>query len=76
VPGDIGMLKVSYLGPAYLAYNILDIDADYQYALVSGSGLDYLWILSRETDMPDHVKIRFLKAASAIGFDIGKLEWF
>ncbi|MBD1395264.1 lipocalin family protein [Mucilaginibacter glaciei] len=71
----VGMLKVSYLGPFYAAYNILDLDADYQYALVSSSGVDYLWVLSRQTTVPDHIRTQFLNKAAAIGFDIGKLEW-
>ena len=70
-----GMLKVSYFGPFFAAYNILDLDPDYRYTLVSGSGLDYLWILSRETTVPDDIKERFLKRAGEIGFDINKLEW-
>lgn len=72
---NIGKLKVSYLGPFFLAYNVLDIDPDYQYALVSGSGLSYLWILSRETTIPEAIKTQFLNTAATIGFDIEKLEW-
>ena len=72
---DVGMLKVSYLGPLFLAYNVLDIDDDYKYALVSGSSINYLWILSRENSVPDDIKQRFLKLAQSIGFAIEKLEW-
>jgi len=74
-PQYIGMLKVSYFGPFYLSYNVLDLDPDYKYALVSGSGLDYLWILSRETTIPDDIKAQFLSTAANIGFDVNKLEW-
>lgn len=72
---DTGMLKVSYLGPVYLAYNVLAVDPDYQYAMVSGSGLNYLWILSRQATIPDDVKARFLRRAKAIGFAVDELEW-
>jgi len=72
---DIGMLKVSYFGPAYANYNVLDIDADYKYALVSGSGLGFLWILSKETTVPENIKTQFINKAKAIGFTIEKLEW-
>ncbi len=72
---DTGMLKVSYFGPFYANYNVLDIDADYKHALVSGSGLGYLWILSKESSVPDDLKKRFLRKAKNIGFDIDKLEW-
>jgi apolipoprotein D and lipocalin family protein len=70
-----GQLEVAYFLPIYLDYNILDIDDDYQYALVSGSGLGYLWLLSRESSMPEEMKQRFLQNAISLGFDISKLEW-
>ena len=72
---SVGKLKVSYFAPVYFAYNVLDIDADYKYALVSTSNLDYLWLLSREADIPTKIKKRFLTKALEIGFDIAKLEW-
>jgi len=74
-PDNIGRLKVAYFLPIYLDYNILDIDATYQYAMVSGSSPDYLWIISRENSIPDAVKERFLVKASNLGFDVSKLEW-
>ncbi|MGZ3758104.1 MAG: lipocalin family protein [Mucilaginibacter sp.] len=70
-----GKLAVAYYLPFYLDYNILDIDRDYKYALVSGNSLDYLWILSRETGIPDDIRARFLAKSEALGFDTGKLEW-
>jgi apolipoprotein D and lipocalin family protein len=72
---EIGMLKASYFGPFYLSYNVLAIDPDYQHALVSGSGLDYLWLLSRDKAIPGDIKQQFLDTAKHIGFDINKLEW-
>jgi apolipoprotein D and lipocalin family protein len=72
---NVGMLQVSYLRPFYAAYNVLDVDDDYQYALVSGSGLDYLWILSRTTTVPMDIRNRFLQKAAEFGFDVGMLEW-
>ncbi|WP_428328985.1 lipocalin family protein [Mucilaginibacter sp.] len=72
---NVGMLKASYFGPFYSAYNILALDPDYKYALVSGSGLDYLWILSRDTFIPDEIKEEFLNTAKNIGFAVDQLEW-
>ncbi len=72
---DVGMLKVSYFGPFYASYNILDLDKGYQYALVSGSSVDYLWILSRETTIPEPIKRQFLSTARRFGFAVEKLEW-
>ncbi|RFZ92911.1 hypothetical protein D0C36_16090 [Mucilaginibacter conchicola] len=70
-----GELEVACYLPIYLDYNVLDIDEGYQYALVSGSGLDYLWLLSCESSMPEEMKQRFLQRATSLGFDIDKLEW-
>ena len=50
---DEAKLKVSFFGPFYSGYNVIAIDDDYRYALVAGESLKYLWLLSRETTMPD-----------------------
>lgn len=71
----VGMFKVSYLGLFYAAYNVLDIDPHYKYALVSGNRLDYLWILSREPSVPEDIKHQFLLKAMSIGFAVEQLEW-
>ena len=74
-PETRGKLEVAYYLPIYLDYNVLDIDEDYHYALVSGSSLDYLWILSRENSIPDDIKTRFLSKAESLGFNTAELEW-
>jgi apolipoprotein D and lipocalin family protein len=70
-----GKLKVSYFLPIYLDYNVLDIAGDYEYAMVSGNRLDYLWIISRENSVPDEIRSRFLAKATNLGFDTARLEW-
>lgn len=72
---NVAMLKVSFFGPFYAGYNVLAIDKDYKYALVSGDSLDYLWILSREKTIPDSVKQDYLKQAQAIGYNTDDLIW-
>jgi apolipoprotein D and lipocalin family protein len=74
-PDTRGKLKVAYFLPVHLDYNVLDVDDDYQYALVSGSSLEYLWMLSRDNSLPEEIKNRFLEKAMALGFDVTKLEW-
>lgn len=69
------MLKVSFFGPFYAGYNVIALDDNYKYALISGGSRDYLWILSREPVIPDDVKTRYLKIARDLGFDVGKLLW-
>lgn len=69
------MLKVSFFGPFYGGYNVIALDSDYQYALVSGGNLEYLWILSRTKTIPESVKLNFVNQAKSIGFDTSKLIW-
>jgi len=72
---DIAMLKVSFFGPFYSGYNVIALDNDYKYALVAGKNLNYLWILSRETSIPDYIKQNYLKKAEDLGFKVNELIW-
>ena len=70
-----GRLKVSFFGPFYAAYNVLSVDDNYQYALVAGKNLKYLWILSRQTTIPENIKSKYLQQAESLGYDTGDLVW-
>lgn len=72
---DIAELKVSFFGPFFSGYNVVALDENYQYALVAGESLDYLWILSRTKTIPENVKIGYLKKAHEIGYNTSKLIW-
>ncbi|MCC8144785.1 MAG: lipocalin family protein [Tannerellaceae bacterium] len=72
---NIGKLKVSFFGPFYSGYNVIAIDEDYRYVLVAGKSHRYLWLLSRETTMPEDVKQAYLKKAQSLGYDITRLTW-
>lgn len=72
---DTAALKVSFFGPFYGGYNVIALDDDYQYALVSGPNRSYLWILSREPKIPNQVKKQYLAVAQRLGFDVDKLIW-
>ncbi|AKK74941.1 lipocalin family protein [Chryseobacterium gallinarum] len=68
-------LKVSFFKPFWAGYNVIDIDDEYQYALVVGSSLKYLWILSRTTVLPESIRQRFLEKARKIGYNTDELIW-
>ena len=71
---DIGRLKVSFFGPFYGGYNIIDLDQKaYQYALVSGPNTSYLWILARQPDLDAAIVRRLLEKASAYGFETSQM---
>lgn len=68
-------LKVSFFGPFYGGYNVIALDDDYQYALVSGPNRDYLWILARTPTLPPQVRQNYLSIARGLGFPTDKLLW-
>lgn len=72
---NIAALKVSFFGPFYSGYNVIALDENYQYALIAGKSLDYLWILSRTKELPDEIKTEYLKVAEEIGYDTSRLIW-
>lgn len=59
----------------YLAGNywILELDEDYQYAIVGDQSRKYLWILSRDNKMDDNLYTDLVNKAEDMGFDTSKL---
>ena len=68
-------LKVSFFGPFYGGYNVVDIDENYQNALIYGNSTKYMWILSRTKTIDKATKKRFIEKAKKDGFDVSKLIW-
>jgi apolipoprotein D and lipocalin family protein len=71
---DQGFLKVSFFGPFYGSYIILELDKqNYTYALVCGPDKSYLWILARSPRLPEETKKLLTTRAATLGFDTDKL---
>ena len=71
---DIGSLKVSFFGPFYGGYHIVDLDEkDYSYSMVVGPDRSYFWILSRTRQMDDSTYNQLVKKAAMMGIDTAKL---
>jgi len=73
-PNEPGRLKVYFFWPFGADYLILDLDKDYQWALVGSSSPNYLWILSRSPQMDDGLYKSIVAKAKSLGYDISKLE--
>ncbi len=71
----VAALKVSFFGPFYGGYNVVALDPAYQWALVIGSSVDSMWILSRKPYLPDEVRGVLLAKARALGVDEDKIVW-
>lgn len=70
---NVGQLKVSFFGPFYGAYNIVELDPNYQYALITGNDREYLWILSRTPQLDAAIQQRLVDKAKSLGFATDKL---
>jgi len=62
-------------GFAYGDYWVIDVGADYEYAVVGHPSRDYLWILSRERSLPAATLNSVLAHAKARGFPVGILSF-
>ena len=72
-PGT-GRLKVSFFGPFYGGYNIVELDKqNYQYALVVGNDRTTMWILSRTPKLQPAIQKRLIKRAKDLGFPVENL---
>lgn len=65
---NVGRLKVSFWGPFYAGYNVIEVDPAYTYSLVVGSDRDYLWILSRTPTLDEATQQRLVARAAELGF--------
>ena len=70
---DVAALEVSFFGPFYGAYNVIDLDPEYQHALVVGPNRSYLWILSRSPTPPAAAVERLVAKAQLLGFETAEL---
>lgn len=80
--GDSGSkLKVTFLPKGLRAlpvgkadYWVLDLDSNYQYALVGTPNQKYLWVLSRTPTMSDSTYQKLVATAQSQGYDVSKLQ--
>lgn len=68
-----GKLKVAFFWIFYAEYNVLELDENYQYALIGSSNSKYLWILSRTPQMDKHVYESLVENAKKRGYNVNKL---
>ena len=73
--GKPGQLRVSFFGPFYSDYNILELAPDYSYSVVGSNSPKYLWILSRTPHLEPEVQDKIIKNLQKRGYDTSKLLW-
>lgn len=66
-------LEVSFFGPFWGDYWILELGPDYEYAVVGHPSRDYLWILSRTPTMDPTLYASILRRLEAQGYETERL---
>ncbi len=67
-------LEVSFFWPFWGDYWVIDLGADYEFAVVGHPGRDYLWILSRTPTLPAATYDAILARLGAQGYDLSRLQ--
>jgi lipocalin len=68
-----GYLKVSFFLFFYGDYFIMELEKNYQWALIGSSSPNYLWILSRDPQMDDELYNELTQKLIDRGYDLSKL---
>ena len=66
-------LKVSFFGPFYGDYWVLDHAEDYSWAIIGEPSGRYLWLLAREATPPADRIDALIARAAALGYDTSQL---
>lgn len=72
-PSSNAKLEVSFFGPFWGDYWIVDLGADYEFAVVGHPSRDYLWILSRTQTMEAEVYDAIVGRLAAQGYETSRL---
>jgi apolipoprotein D and lipocalin family protein len=71
---DVGQLEVSFFGPFYGGYNVIELDREhYRCAMVAGPSRSYLWILARSPQLEREIVQRLVERAAELGFPTREL---
>lgn len=72
---DEGKLKVSFFGPFWADYWVLEHADDYAWSIVGEPGGRYLWLLTRAEALSAEDRAVFEARLRALGYDTSKLYW-
>jgi len=74
-PATNARLQVSFFGPFWGDYWVIDLAPDYTYAVVGHPSRDYLWILSRTPGLEARTLDGIRERLAAQGYELQRLRW-
>ncbi len=72
-PAKPSKLKVSFFWFFYGDYFVLELDKDYNWAVIGSSSDKYLWILSRKPQIDDELYKQLIEIITLRGYDASQL---
>jgi len=66
--------RVQPLWPLKLGYLIIDLAEDYSYTVIGVPNRKYLWIMARDSSLPQEIYQTILEKVEAQGYDLDKLQ--
>ncbi len=70
-----GRLKVSFFGPFWADYWVLELGPDYSWSIVGEPSGRYLWVLTRARQITPQERAYIESRLTALGYDVSKLLW-
>ena len=73
-PDNQAKLKVQFFWPFSGDYWLIELDDNYQHAVVGHPSRNYLWILSRQPDLEEGIYESLLEKIQAKGYDLDRIK--
>ena len=70
-----GKLEVSFFGPFWADYWVLQRAADYSWSIVGEPSGRYLWVLTRAERITPEQRRDFSERLQALGYDVDRVIW-
>ena len=65
---------MQFIWPIKADYRIVDLEQDYQYTVVGRNKQDYVWIMARQSQMPDEVYNKLRTMLVTMGYNIQQIQ--
>lgn len=66
--------KVQFIWPLRFPYYVMEVDPEYQYTVIGLPSRKYLWIMARESSIPDSTYQSILTRVQQAGYDTSAIQ--
>ena len=66
--------RMQFIWPFKLPFLIIDLADDYSYTVVGVPNRKYVWIMARESKLPNDIYEKIINELAGIGYDVSKVQ--